>query len=64
MIISVYLFVDIKKLIVLKKCAIKNSEEKETNELLSKAFINLGICCNKIELSRYICIICGTDINN
>lgn len=33
-------------------------EEKEMNELLSKAYTNLGICYNKMELPRLACIYC------
>jgi len=36
-----------------------NSEEKEMNELLSKAYTNLGVCYNKIELPRLACMACG-----
>lgn len=33
-------------------------EEKEMNELLSKAYTNLAICYNKIELPRNACMAC------
>lgn len=36
-----------------------NSEEEEMNELLSRAYCNLGICYNKIDLPRLACMACG-----
>ncbi|XP_072757123.1 inactive peptidyl-prolyl cis-trans isomerase FKBP6 [Anoplolepis gracilipes] len=37
---------------------IDSLEEKEMNELLSKAYTNLAICYNKIELPRNACMAC------
>ncbi|EFN71505.1 FK506-binding protein 6 [Camponotus floridanus] len=36
-----------------------NSEEEEMNELLLRAYSNLGICYNKIDLPRLACMACG-----
>ncbi|XP_029159255.1 inactive peptidyl-prolyl cis-trans isomerase FKBP6 [Nylanderia fulva] len=49
-----------KKIIdILENVQLKNSsEEKEMNELLSKASTNLGICYNKLDLPRLACIYC------
>lgn len=49
-----------KKIIdCLENVQLKDSfEEKEMNELLSKAYTNLGICYNKMELPRLACIYC------
>lgn len=35
-----------------------SSEEKKMNELLSKAYTNLGICYNKMELPHQACMAC------
>ncbi|KAM0731719.1 Inactive peptidyl-prolyl cis-trans isomerase shutdown [Formica fusca] len=49
-----------KKIIdCLENVQLKDSlEEKEMNELLSKAYTNLAICYNKIELPRNACMAC------
>lgn len=34
------------------------TEEQEMNELLSRAYTNLGVCFNKINMPRRACLVC------
>lgn len=56
----IYLFCRYKKIInCLENVQLRDSlEEKEMNELLTKAYTNLAICYNKINLPRNACIAC------
>lgn len=35
-----------------------SKEEEETNELLSRAYTNLAVCYNKLNMSRSACMAC------
>jgi len=43
----------------LETVKLKDAEEKEKmNQLLSRAYTNLGVCYNKIEMPRNACMAC------